>query len=530
MIDYLTNKTYKAGAYVRLSIEDDNKDIESVSITNQRAYIKDFAIKNNIEIYDYYVDDGYSGGNFERPGFKRLINDIQNGLINCVITKDMSRLGREFIETGNYVFKYFPEHNIRYIAILDNYDTLTPNGMEDILPFKAVINDMYLKDISRKIKSVRHEKMKAGLFVGSSVTYGFKRSDEDNRILVIDEYAAGIVNRIFNMKDDGMTYGMIARTLTNEGILPPDVYRGKKLKKVTITTNIWKPSTVKAILENEAYIGNLIQRKFERVSLKSKKKRLLPRSKWIIKEGVLPQIVSKELFEKVNAPKRKTDTRFRQYDYLLKGLVVCADCGKTMLVRRVKSQSDPNNVHAIYACRTYATYRNNVCSMHYYREDALNEIVLKKLRDILIKYSQSEKLDKTYKTSICNLNLLENYEKELSVVRNKIVTIDKAISELYKDKANNIITSDEFSGIKSELEKDRKDCVSKVNDLEILLGESKNALTDEKTKMKWINEFLKSKTPEKEIIKILVNRIEINEDKTIKIYLNFNLNEVTNEQ
>ena len=528
MIDYLTNKTYKAGAYVRLSIEDENKDIESVSITNQRAFIKDYAIKNNIEIYDYYVDDGYSGGNFDRPGFKRLINDIQNGIIDCVITKDMSRLGREFIETGNYVFKYFPEHNIRYIAILENYDTLNPNGMEDILPFKAVINDMYLKDISRKIKSVRHDKMKDGLFVGSSVTYGYKRSEEDNRKFVIDEYAAGIVKRIFDMKSDGMTDGMIARTLTNEGILPPDVYRGKKLKKVTVTTNLWKPSSIKTILTNEAYIGNLIQGKYERVSLKSKKKRLLPRSKWIIKKGAIPPIISKELFEKVNAPKRKTDTRFRQYDYLLKGLVVCADCGKTMLVRRVKNQSDPSKVHAIYACRTYATYRNNVCSMHYYREDALNELVLKEIREVLIKYSHNEKLDSKYKSSICNMNLLESYENELAVVKDKIVTIDKAISELYKDRANAIISTDEFSGIKSELEKDRKECVNKVNDLEILLGESKNVLTDEKTKIKWINEFLKSKTPEKEVIKILVNRIEVNEDKTIKIYFNFNLNEVAN--
>ena len=126
MIDYLTDKTYKAGAYLRLSIEDENKDIESISITNQRAFIKDYALKNNIEIYDYYVDDGYSGGNFDRPGFRRLINDIENGVIDCVITKDMSRLGREFIETGNYVFKYFPEHDVRYIAILENYDTLNP--------------------------------------------------------------------------------------------------------------------------------------------------------------------------------------------------------------------------------------------------------------------------------------------------------------------------------------------------------------------------------------------------------------------
>lgn len=528
MIDYLTDKTYKAGAYVRLSVEDDKKDIESVSITNQRAFIKDYALKNNIEIYDYYVDDGYSGSDFDRPGFKRLINDIENRIINCVITKDMSRLGREFIETGNYVFKYFPENDVRYIAILENYDTLIPNGMDDVLPFKAVINDMYIKDISRKIKSIRHDKMKAGLYVGSSVAYGYKRSKEDNRKFVIDEYAAKNVKRIFEMKSLGMSNCMIARKLTNEGILPPDVYKGKKLNKTTITTNLWKGSSIKQILGNEAYIGNLIQGKYERVSLKSKKKRLLPRSRWIIRKGVIPVIIPQDLFDKVNAPHRKMDIRYSKYDYLLKGLVVCADCGKPMTVRRVKSKTDPNKVKIIYVCRTYAKFRNNVCSMHYYREDALNNIVLKEIRAVLKKYSHQEKMDKKYKSSLSNMNLLDNYQKELANIKSKIITIDKAISELYKDKVNDIIDLNEFTNIKTELEKERREALNKEKDIEIMLGESKDMLTDEKTKRKWIDEFLKSKKPEKEVIRVLVNRIEVAEDKSIKLYFNFNFNEVVN--
>lgn len=527
MIDYLTDKTYKAGAYLRLSVEDDNKNKESISIKNQRVFIKDFALKNNIEIYDYYVDDGYSGGNFDRPAFKRLINDIENGVIDCVITKDMSRLGREFIETGNYVFKYFPEHNVRYIAILENYDTLNPNGVEDIIPFKAVINDMYLKDISKKIKSVRHDMMKNGEFVGSSVPFGYKRSKENNKILVIDEYAAPIVQRIFELKDSGKTDGMIARILSDEGIAPPDVYRGKKMKNVTITTNLWKSSSIKHILTNEAYIGNLIQGKYERVSLKSKKKRLLPKSKWVIKKGALPQIISNELFERINAPKRKIDIRHRQFDYLLKGLVVCGDCGKTMLVRRVKGQTDPTKITPIYCCRTYATYRNNVCSMHYYREEDLNDLVLKEIRNILVKYSNNELLGKKYETSLCDYNVLAEYENSLKSLKSKIVTIDKAISDLYKDRANGVISGDEFFGIKSDLEKDRRNCEEKIADLEILLSESKNVLTDEKTKQKYIKEFLKAQNPDKELLKTFINKIEIHEDKSIKIFFNFNINEAS---
>jgi len=526
MIDYLTKQTYRAGAYLRLSIEDKKGNAESISIANQRAFIKEYALKNNIEIHDYYVDDGCSGGNFDRPGFKRLIMDIENGVINCVITKDMSRLGREFIETGNYVFKYFPEHDIRYIAILDNYDTLNPNGSEDMLPFKAVINDMYLKDISKKIKSVRHDMMKKGDFVSGTVPYGYKRSEENNKKLVIDDYAAPIVSRIFEMKDHGKTEGMIARYLTDQGILPPDVYRGKKLKRTTITTNLWKASTVKHILQNENYIGTLIQGKYEKVSLKSKKKRLLPKSKWVVKKNAVPTLISKELFERVNSSKGKSDIRHRKYDYLLKGLVVCADCGCTMSVRRVKKQMDSEIVTPIYLCRTYATYRNGVCSMHYYREEDLNNLVLEQLRTILLKYSKREELLEKYETVLNASDILREYVTSLNRVKAKIITIDKAISDLYKDKASGVISTEEFVGIKNELEKDRGECDIKISALEASISESKNLLIDDKTKQKYIHDFLETKSFDKEIIKMLVNKIEIKEDKTVSIFFNFSLNGV----
>lgn len=195
MLNSLYRKNY-VGGYLRLSKEDVNSDNASESILNQKKLITKFCEENNFIIHDFYIDDGYSGGNFERPAFKRLLKDIDKGVIDTVITKDTSRLGREFIDTSNYIFKYFPEHNVRYIAILENFDTYKPNGMEDIIPFQTVINDMYLKDTSRKIKSVRHQKMKDGLFVGSSVSYGYKRSPDDNRKFVIDEEEAKVVKRI----------------------------------------------------------------------------------------------------------------------------------------------------------------------------------------------------------------------------------------------------------------------------------------------------------------------------------------------
>lgn len=517
-----------AGGYSRLSIVESDNGEESQSITNQKKFIKEFAEKNNIKIYDYYDDDGYSGGNFDRPGFKRLINDIECGLINCVITKDTSRLGRDFIETGNYIYKYFPEHGIRYIAILDNFDTEKPSGADDVIPFKTVVNDIYLKDTSRKIKSVRHGLMEQGLFVGSSIPYGYKRSQEDNRKLVVDEYAAEIVKRIFKMRLEGEKPNMIARVLTNDGILPPNVYKEKKMDK-TYTTNLWKASSIKHILANEVYIGTMIQGKYERVSLKSKKKKLLPRSKWVIKKNNHEAIIDKETFEKVNGTNKgevKDDTRFNKYDYLLKGLVVCADCGKTMLVRRTKIQSKKNNevIRPIYCCRTYATYRNNTCSMHYFREEELNNLVLKEIKNILLKYSKDASLKQEYENTLSKNNVLEKYEVDLNKHQSKLKEIDKAISELYKDKVSGIISSDEFVSIKLDLSSEKETLENNIDSLKKMLGNSKVNLMDEKTKLKIIKDFLKMKNPDKQIMKELISKITINENKEVRIYFKFNIN------
>ncbi len=524
----------RAGSYSRLSKEDLEKVqkglMESISIANQKKIITRYADEHGIEIVEYYSDDGFSGGNFDRPDFKRMINDIECGKIDCVITKDTSRLGREFIETSQYIFKYFPEKNVRYISILDNYDSFNPNGSEEMLPFKNVINDMYLRQASIKSKSTRHDLMKEGYFVGSSVPYGYKRSAEDSRKFVIDKYAANIVKRIFEMKCNGVTDGMIARTLTNEGILPPNVYKNRKMNKVTVTTNLWKNASIKTIICNPVYIGTLIQCKYERVSLKSKKKRLLPKDKWIVKTNVHEPIIDKETFEKANNIKKKemsVDTRCRKYDYLLKGLVICEECQRPLLVRRckTKSKNGEEDVYPIYCCRTYATYRNNICSMHYYREDALNELVLNELRQLLLQFSEEKKLDDKYKIVLANSNLIEKYEREYSVNTKKLENIDKAISELYKDKVSNIITMDEFTSIKNNLEKEKINIEKNISDLKIMIENSKPSVMDETKRKKVINNFLQMKNPTKQMMQDLINKITIDKNKNVKIYYNFNIKE-----
>ncbi len=522
---YLT-KTCKVGAYIRLSKEDEGTNKESESITNQREYIKEYAEKNGMFIYDYYVDDGYTGSNFDRPNFKRLIKDIELGVINTVITKDTSRLGRDFIETGHYMFKFFPENNIRYIAILENFDTEKPNGVEDIIPFQTVINDMYLKDTSRKIKSIRQNKMKQGLFVGSTVSYGYKRDDNNKYKFIIDEYSASIVRRIFNMRLKGMTASMIARTLTDEGIEPPSVYNNKNIKK-TYTTNLWKISSVNHILNNEVYIGNIIQRKFDKVNYKSKKKIKLPKEEWIISENMHEPIISKEIFNQVqNIKKIKSGVGKKKYDYLLKGLVYCSECGAKMTVRKSykKNKKKPYVDKPYFCCKTNVDYRNGNCSLHYFQEEKLNEIVIKKLRKMISSHSKRDELESKYNSKSSNTSSIKEFERELSTYKNKIEVIEKATSDLYKDRAKGILTSDDFYKIKSSLDNDKKRYLKKVKDIEVMLLNCENKRENDNYKQMLIDKFIHLEKPDKELISELIKKIEIDKNKNVKIYFNFNIN------
>lgn len=516
----------KVAAYIRLSKEDE-KEGESESVSNQRDLIKKYATQNNLGTCDFFIDDGYSGGNFERPNFKRMIEEIEQGNITTVITKDTSRLGRDFIETSHYMFRYFPEHNIRYIAILENFDTFNPNGVEDMIPFQTIINDWYLKDTSKKIKSVRHNKMKQGLYMGSTVPYGYKRSEENNCKFVIDEYSSQIVKRIFKMRLDGIRPTMIARTLTDEKISPPSIYSGKNTKK-RFTSYLWNLSSVNCILTNQIYIGNLVQRKFDKVNYKSKKKVKLKPDDWIIAENCVEPIISKEDFydvQKMIASNNKIS--HKGYNYLLKGLVVCGDCGATMTVRRRvnkrKLKEDKEEIY--YCCSNNIRFRHGICSLHYFQEPKLNDIVINYLKDIFKKYIDKEELKRVGNSKKQNLCESTNLNKEIVKYNNKIDNIKEALKNIYIDKANDIISEDEFLELKEQLNNDRNEYIKKVNELNTIIKE-KNKNSKEKSIInKKIIEFLNLEKPDKQLLIDLIDKIEIMENKQVKIHVRFNLEE-----
>ena len=454
-----------------------------------------------------------------------MINKIENGNITTVITKDTSRLGRDFIETSHYMFKYFPEHNIRYIAILENFDTFNPNGVEDMIPFQTIINDWYLKDTSKKIKSVRQNKMKQGLYMGSTVPYGYKRSEKDNCKFVIDEYSSGIVKRIFSMRLDGMKPTMIARTLSDEKISPPSIYSGKNTKK-TYTSYLWSISTINQILTNQIYIGNMVQRKFDKVNYKSKKKVKLKEEDWIIVKNCVPPIISQEDFYNVKKMIENNDTRCAKgYSYLLKGLVVCGDCGQVMTVRKRinKRKFKEDNIETYYCCSNNIRYRHGVCSLHYFQEQKLNDIVISYLRDTLSKFANKKDLKKIYEQKQTNMCETQNINNEIIKYNKKIDNLKEALKNLYIDKVSELISEDEFIELKNQIESDRNNYTNRVTELNRIIKE--NSKNSEKVAIieKKIKQFLDLKEPNKQILMELIQKIEIMKDKQVKIYVKYNL-------
>ena len=355
---------------------------------------------------------------------------------------------------------------------------------------------------------------------------GYKRSKENNCKFEIDEYSSKIVKRIFKMRLDGISPTMIARTLSDEKISPPSIYSGRNIKK-TFTKYLWGISTINQILSNPIYIGNLVQRKYDKVNYKSKKKVKLSEEDWIITQNCVPPIISKESFKTVqNMKKNNIKRNSKGYNYLLKGLVVCGDCGRSMSVRRRvnKRKTKDDQVEIYYCCSNYIRYRNSVCILHYFREEKLNEIVINYLKNIFSEYANKKDLESIANHKENNINEINRLNNEIVKYDKKIESITIALKDLYIDKSNNIISQDEFIEIKNGLEMDKKKYADKIMELSKFIKNIKKNSDNSYELQKKIKEFLELENPNKQILMDLIHRIEITKDKQVKIFVNFNLN------
>ena len=512
------NKTYNVGIYIRLSREDDDKVIESESITNQKSLLLQYVKENNLMVYDTYIDDGYSGTNFDRPEFNRLLNDIELGRINMVITKDMSRLGRDYIGTGNLIEKYFPEHSVRYIAVTDNIDTFLDSSNNDIAPFKAIMNDMYAKDISKKIKSSLRAKQKEGKWVGGRTPFGYSKDLENKNHLVINKEQAMVVRKIFKMCLDGLSFYNIAKKLTNERVKTPAQYYNFEWKNnYDLKYGQWHSKTIRDILTNRMYIGDLVQNKRNKINYKVKKIIKNDPNNYIIVENTHDAIIDKELFYEVQKRIPKNAGRNEKKEkHLLDGLLYCGNCGHRIGITSRRKKD--NKCYTIF--NYYRTYmKQRLCTTHSNNYEKLEQVVINSLTSLYLNYINKDKI----KNSILNNFKLDNDDdkNEVEVISNDIKQIKNNLDVIYIDKINDRITEEQFKRVKEKLENELNIKQKRYDELSSNINEDTNIEAKSKIIIEYIDNFLSMKEIDRELLVNLVDKIEIFENKEINIKVSF---------
>jgi DNA invertase Pin-like site-specific DNA recombinase len=521
-----SNMIFKVAMYIRLSREDGDKE-ESSSVTNQRNIITRFINENdNFIIVDEYVDDGYTGTNFNRPAFQRMIKDIEKGKINTVITKDLSRLGRDYIDTGRYVQRYFPENRVRYIALLDGIDTLEDAGMNDIAPFKSVINDMYVKDISKKITSALKERKTAGNFLAVTAPYGYKKNPENKYQLVINEEEAKVVRYIFRLYLQGNGLTKIAKILTEEEIPVPGISRNIGTTRKTKLYNCWKQTTISRILKNPVYIGNLEQFKRKKVNYKSKKRVSVPKEDRVICYNTHEPIIKKEDFDEVQKiiTENKAFSKSTKHDYLFKGFLYCADCGaKLYLTYSDYAYKKYGEYRYTTVCYTYSKYYNQ-CSRHSNSIPILEKILIENIKKVCNAYLnrdlEKELIEMVEKENKRNV-LEQEYNKKIDNIETKIEDLNLCIRNLYMDKVKNVITEKDYIELSKNFTQERDKLINEKEELLKLSTNLKNDNNNKEEIEKVAKEFVSLKKPTKELLSRLIDKVTISEDNIITIYFKF---------
>ncbi len=515
---------YLCGGYDRLS-DADNKNDESSSIQSQKMIIDSFAKFNNLTIIKHYVDDGFSGGNFDRPAFKEMIKDIEDGKINCVITKDLSRLGREMYKTGKYIEEYFLEHNVRYIAINDSYDS---NVGDSMLGIRLSVNDLYLRDVSKKVKTSLRAKQNRGDYIGSFALYGYKKDPADKHHLIVDEDVKENITLIYDLALEGMSPRKIAEILTIKRIPIPVVYKQEPRAK-NITDNdgygIWRRQTVKDILTNQMYIGNMVQNTHNKISYNSRKLRKTNESEHIIVENTHEAIIEKDKFNHVQEilnnkfKERKTD---EQLNYLFGGLLYCKDCGRSI---RISKDILKSTVRHYTQCNLYTRKgKFGACSSHRINYDWLEEDIIAYLQGIcknFCKYYDFSKIeDNSEEVIIRNLKEINN---KIDKTKRELNSHKEIIDNLYIDKIHGLVDGDMYKRIydKTKIKISKlENAISELERKKDINEKQSDKLSFSKCK-KTALDYMSLNNPTKEQILRLVKRIEIDKNRRIYVYLKF---------
>jgi len=512
---------YNTALYMRLSRDDENYG-DSVSIETQRTILRQFAKENQLHVMDEYIDDGWSGTNFERPNFKRMMDDVELGKINCIVTKDLSRFGREHVMMDYYLEFVFPEKKIRYIAVSDNEDT--EKGLSDFVPFKNLFNEWFAKDTSRKVKTAFHAKFAAGQHICTYAPIGYKKHSEVKNLLEIDEETRWIVEKIFDLAYRGAGAAKITNILIDEQIPTAgwlNYTRYGKFAHIYAEAPeekryAWTISQVKCILKDEIYIGNSVHGKQTNISYKNKKKIRKPQEEWFRVENTHDAIISKDVFDQVQ--EQIASRRRKQQDgttQIFAGLVKCADCGWAMSFGTNKQNSKP---YSYFNCTSYRQFgkKHATCTAHYIRYDTLYTYVHArlmywwqqaqadeaKLTERILKASDKEN-DAQTKARTASLTRAEKRKEEL----------DRLFSKLYEDWASERITEYNFNTLSKKYQTEQEELLVKIDKLTAELSAEQQSVIDAE---KWIASIKKCARPTEltaDLLNSLIEKIVIHEGK-----------------
>lgn len=436
----------KAGLYYRLSQEDERAG-ESLSIENQKKILEKYARENGFEIIDEYIDDGWSGTNFNRPGVQRLLEDAKNGRINTIIVKDLSRFGRNYIEVGQYTDYLFPTYNIRFIAVGDNVDSaVTENTGMDMTPIMNVFNEWHAANTSKKIRAVIEANAKEGIYRCTYAPYGYIKGTDAKRLPVIDPEAAAYVRRIFEMRASGISPNRIAQTFNDESILPPADYKEAKfgIPNTRKSHHLWSSAVVKQIVTNPIYLGHLVQQKTKKISYKNKKivKNDPEDMVWVY--GTHEAIVTQELWDKCREMEASVSQGKKNktgYVNPLSGLVYCADCGNKMYIKfnntRHQRGGDRIYYRENFSCGAYSKFGERACTSHYIQIKILSQLVLADIRSKMNlvladeKRARAEFLSRSEQQNAAEANA---DRRKLTQSTRRLAELDKLIGSVYEDK------------------------------------------------------------------------------------------------
>ena len=523
------DRIYHAAIYVRLSKEDGDvasaAKAESNSISNQKNLIKDFLKgKDDIIVVSERVDDGYSGSNFERPGFQMMMEDIKRGTVDCVIVKDLSRFGREYIDSGKYIERLFPALGVRFIAVNDHIDSKEESGRDDIVvPFKNLMNDAYCRDISIKIRSHLEVKRKNGEYTGAFTPYGYKKDENDRNRLVPDLYAAGVVKDIFRMKLHGMSQAAIAESLNRQGVLSPMEY--KHSLGIRIQDNFkthgqaeWSSMSIRRILENEVYVGTMIQGRHSTPNHKIKKIVDKPKEEWIRIEDSHEPVISKREFDIVQRL-LGMDTRTSPNEdgvYVLSGLAVCADCGAPMIKRNVPAGG---KVYSYYICSNNAATKE--CGTHRIPKEKLENLVFEVLQTHIANVLDTGRILEYINTVPFQELEIKELERQKEAKEREIERCRELRDMLYEDLKDGIVSKEDYAELYEGYNNKRKAAEEAVRKLSHEIRNVLEAKTDKYEWFRYFKEYQNISGLNRMAAVELIDRVRVFDKNHVEIDFNF---------